>query len=129
LRHDFPVQTDPRNPTDPNSYASQEAINAAETAEQKKALYLFNCAQRAHYNFLENYVAALPATLIAGLVYPKAAAATGAAWCFFRILYATGYTRADKDKGTGRYAGAGFWFAQLGLFLMVGKIGLDLVWV
>ena len=45
----------------------------------------------------------------------------------FRIMYATGYTRADKENGKGRLAGSGFWLAQLGLVLMVGKLGVDLI--
>ncbi|KIW00687.1 uncharacterized protein PV09_07871 [Verruconis gallopava] len=111
----------------PNAYASQEQIAAATNPEQKKALYLFNCAQRAHYNFLENYVAVLPAMLIAGLGYPKTTAVTSAAWTVFRILYATGYTRADKEKGMGRYQGAGFWLAEAVLFVLVGKMGVDMI--
>jgi glutathione S-transferase len=69
----------------------------------------------------------LPATLIAGLAYPKAAAATSAVWLAFRVLYATGYTRADKENGKGRLAGLGFWLAQLGAFLMVGKMSVDMI--
>jgi glutathione S-transferase len=113
--------------TDPNAYASPEQIAAATSPEAKQALYLFNCAQRAHYNFLENYVSVLPATLVAGLAYPRAAAITGVAWCVSRVLYATGYTRKDKEHGNGRYVGISFWAAQLVLFLMVGKMGVDLI--
>lgn len=48
-------------------------------------------------------------------------------WIVFRMLYAKGYTRADKEGGKGRLAGSGFWLAQLGLTLMVGKMGYDLI--
>lgn len=70
-------------------------------------------------------MAVLPSLLIAGLAYPKAAAATGAAWTVFRYIYAVGYTRADKTNGKGRLAGSGFWLAQFVLFGMVGKMGYD----
>jgi len=109
----------------PNAYASPEQISACSDEKKKQALYLFNCAQRAHYNFLENYTAVLPSLLIAGLAYPVSAAVTGALWTFFRYLYAVGYTRADKTNGKGRMAGSGFWLAQAVLFGMVGKMGYD----
>ncbi|KAJ4350876.1 hypothetical protein N0V95_004324, partial [Ascochyta clinopodiicola] len=51
----------------PHCSASAETIASAPTPQEKRALYLFNCAQRAHYNFLENYTAALSALLLAGL--------------------------------------------------------------
>lgn len=69
----------------------------------------------------------LPASLIAGLAYPRAAAGTTLAWSVFRLLYATGYTSAEKVNGKGRLRGSGFWLAELVLFLMVGKMGVDLV--
>jgi glutathione S-transferase len=109
----------------PNAYASPDQIAACTDEKKKSAMYLFNCAQRAHYNFLENYVATLPALLIAGLAYPIAAASTGALWLVFRYMYATGYTRADKTNGSGRLYGSGFWLAQFGLFGMVGKMAFD----
>ncbi|KAE9990713.1 hypothetical protein EG327_001060 [Venturia inaequalis] len=90
-------------------------------------LYLFNCAQRAHYNFLENYVTFLPALLIAGLKYPVASSVLGAAWCVFRAMYATGYTRADKKDGKGRLMGSAFWLAQFALYGMVGKVAWGMV--
>jgi len=109
----------------PNAYASPDQIEACADEKEKQAKYLFNCAQRAHYNFLENYVATLPAILIAGLAYPVTSAASGAIWLVFRYMYAVGYTRADKTNGKGRMAGSGFWLAQAVLFGMVGKMGFD----
>ena len=110
----------------PNHYASQESIEAS-TAEDKKAKYLYNCAQRAHGNFLENYSAAAICTLVGGVAYPLTAAALGSVWTVFRIMYATGYTRDDKTKGEGRLVGSGFWLAQLGLYGLVGKMAFDMI--
>jgi glutathione S-transferase len=112
----------------PNCYASPEQIESSD-ADLSKARYLFNCAQRAHANFIENYTAALASWMVAGVQYPLTAAGLGAAWCVFRILYARGYTRADKEKGNGRYAGSGFFLAQLGLFGLVGKMAYDFLMV
>lgn len=112
----------------PTPYASNQDIAAAETPELKQKLYLHNCAQRAHSNFQENYTIMLPAMLIAGLHLPRAAAAAGIIWTFFRLRYAIGYTRVDKEKGLGRYDGLGFWFAQLALIGMSGFSGYKLFW-
>lgn len=70
---------------------------------------------------------ALPAMLIGGLAYPRTAAISGGLWCVFRVMYATGYTDPKKEKGMGRYNGVGFWLAQLVLFGVVGKMGVDMI--
>jgi len=116
----------------PNAFASVETIANASSAEEKRVLYLFNCAQRAHYNFLENYPAALTGMLISGLRYPIFAAAAGALWIFGRILYATGYTSTSENNvnGSGRWAYGGFRLSaitQVGFLVLVGKIGVDLL--
>lgn len=111
----------------PNAYASSEAIASCADPNKKEAMYLFNCAQRAHYNFLENYVAALPALLIAGVKYPRAAAGLGALWCVSRVMYAVGYTDPKAKGGRGRYRGAAFWIAQFGLFGICGWMGVEMV--
>jgi glutathione S-transferase len=95
-------------------------------------MYLFNCAQRAHYNFLENYPAALSGMLISGLVYPRYAAAAGALWVLGRVIYALGYTRrsAWNVRGEGRFSAGGFYVAatsQVGLLVLVGKMGWDML--
>lgn len=111
----------------PNAYASPEAISSCTDEKKKEAMYLFNCAQRAHYNFLENYVAALPALLIAGVKYPRVSAGLGALWCVGRMLYATGYTNPAQKAGKGRYRGALFWPAQFGLFGICGWMGWEML--
>lgn len=100
---------------------------AAATPDQKQKLYLYNCAQRAHGNFLENYPFALSGMLLGGLKYPIASAATGLAWMVFRILYAVGYTRKDKQGGRGRLIGSGFWWCQLGFMGLVAKTAYDVL--
>ncbi|KAL7794994.1 ER glutathione S transferase [Trichoderma ceciliae] len=79
----------------PNAYASHEQ------AEKDPAAYKFNCAQRAHANFVENQPSALGALLIAGLNFPLASAILGATWAFGRVLYLYGYTGSAGPKGRG----------------------------
>jgi glutathione S-transferase len=114
----------------PNCYASAESIVTCDDPKEKEAKYIFNCAQRAHANFMENYPVALTGLLISGLKYPVASAVTGVVWTVSRIAYAIGYTRRDRTDGKGRYSGGLgglFWAAQITWLGMVGKMGLDLV--
>ncbi|KAL4879053.1 hypothetical protein BJY04DRAFT_194642 [Aspergillus karnatakaensis] len=94
----------------PHTYATVEQCKSNPKA------YQFNCAQRAHANFLENAPQTMLSILIAGLKYPQIAAGLGAAWAFFRLLFMFGYVYSDKPQGRGRYNGAFFWFAQAGLW-------------
>jgi glutathione S-transferase len=114
----------------PNAYASAEAVAAAEPS-RAKAMYVFNCAQRAHANFLENYPGLLASMLISGVAYPVTAASLGLVWTLSRVAYAVGYTDSEKEKGSGRYKyriGGLFWICQLGLWGLTGKVGFDLLW-
>ncbi|KAF2431744.1 membrane-associated proteins in eicosanoid and glutathione metabolism [Tothia fuscella] len=113
----------------PQPYASPEELASEKDPARKQAMYLFNCAQRAHGNFLENYPAVLPAILIAGLGYPRGAAVSGALWTVLRWVYARGYTRKDMTNGKGRLMGSGFWIVQTVLFGMVGKMAWDILMV
>lgn len=55
-------------------------------------------AQRAHANFIENYISFVPALMISGLRFPVASAALGGIWVLGRVLYAAGYT-SSGPKG------------------------------
>ena len=58
-----------------------------------------------------------------------AASVLGAGWIVSRILYAVGYTRADKEAGKGRLIGLPFWLFQLGLYGLVGYTGVkNILW-
>lgn len=113
--------------TYPRMFATDTDLDNAKDEDHKKNLYLFNCAMRAHYNFMENYNSMLPALFIGGLKYPLTAALTGVAWTVFRTMYAVGYTRRDKDKGQGRLVGSGFWLCQLILYVQTGLVGYSLL--
>ncbi|PNS17451.1 Microsomal glutathione S-transferase 3 [Sphaceloma murrayae] len=108
----------------PTPYADSAHLSAASTDPSKKqALYLFNCAQRAHGNFLENQTTLLTTMLVSGVQYPLVAAGLGLVWNLGRVVYAVGYTRADQSNGKGRLVGSFFWFAQLGLIGLTGWTG------
>ncbi|KAI5812000.1 ER glutathione S transferase [Pyronema omphalodes] len=94
----------------PNAYASHSEA----TSDIKK--YRFNCAQRAHQNFLEHFPTFITASAIAGLKYPVATAVMGAVWNVGRIVFAKGYINSTQEqKGAGRYKGAWYLLAELGL--------------
>lgn len=114
----------------PSVHVSTETIAKASSAQEKRAMYLFNCAQRAHHNVLENYSTVLSAMLIGGLKYPVSAASLGAVWVLGRIVYAFGYTSTSPKNvdGSGRFFNGGFHLAavsHVALVLLVGKMGLD----
>ena len=93
----------------PNAYASHEQ------AEKSLDAYRFNCAQRAHQNFLEVYPEFLTQLAIAGLTFPELSAGLGAFYLVARVLYAVGYTRAVRDGGKGRYNGVIQYVPRIGL--------------
>ncbi|XPS69730.1 Glutathione transferase [Ascochyta lentis] len=109
----------------PCAFASAETIARAPTKAHRQALYLFNCAQRAHANFLENFTATLSALLLAGLKYPRLAALLGLLWCAGRVVYAMGYTSQSEEnvEGSGRWAFGGYHVAAVCQVVLVGLVG------
>ncbi|THC91852.1 hypothetical protein EYZ11_008674 [Aspergillus tanneri] len=105
----------------PHNYATVEQCRENAKAEQ------FNCAQRAHANFLENSPHTTLSILVSGLKYPQLAAGLGVAWCVARALFLYGYVYSGKPQGRGRYIGSWFWPVQWILMgLSVFGVGRDL---
>lgn len=75
----------------PQAFAETADFAKADSAEEKKNLYLFNCAQRAHSNFNENHPSVMAALVLSGIVYPQTSAALGAVWSLGRIVSRIGY--------------------------------------
>jgi glutathione S-transferase len=103
----------------PIPYATEEQ------AAKSPAAFKFNCAQRAHGNFVENFAPFLGALLISGLRFPTAGAAVGAAWVVGRALYARGYVAHGPP---GRMMGFGiFLLSDLALKFMSVWTGVQMV--
>ncbi|CAK7228719.1 hypothetical protein SCUCBS95973_006976 [Sporothrix curviconia] len=102
----------------PNCYAS------AEQAEKDPSAFAFNCAQRAHANFMENLPTVITTLFIAGIKFPVLSASLGAAWAFSRVLYARGYVRKGPK---GRYIGAAHTLFSFVLSLLSGYTAYSFV--
>lgn len=113
--------------TYPTPYADSTILSNAKGDDAKLALHRFNCAQRAHGNFLENSTTAMLGMLVAGVKYPISTAVLGLGWNLARIAYATGYTNSPLGSGKGRLRGSSFWAFQLGLVLLTGATGASLL--
>jgi glutathione S-transferase len=116
----------------PNMYASQESIDAQKDPQKKRALYLYNCAQRGHQNFLENYTVGLSGLLLSGLTYPIPASIAGVVWIVSRAGYALGYTSTSEKNvnGRGRFSGglgSLYYFVHIAYLYMTIKTGVDLL--
>ncbi|ERF70531.1 hypothetical protein EPUS_08593 [Endocarpon pusillum Z07020] len=105
----------------PNAYATAQEMKA------NPAAYTFNCAQRAHAQFMENAPQTMMHMLVAGLQYPNATIALGLGWLVARMLYLYGYIYSDKPQGGGRYLGTWFYLAQAGLMGLVGMTALEII--
>ena len=113
-------------------YPTPYAVTSADTDTDSKdplevSKFIFNCAQRAHANYMENHPSTVLSILIAGIRYPVASSIIGGIWMICRVLYAVGYTRRDKKAGKGRAIGAGMWPAQFGLYGMAGWVGISML--
>ncbi|PGH23662.1 hypothetical protein AJ80_02268 [Polytolypa hystricis UAMH7299] len=102
----------------PHTYATVEQCKANPAAER------FNCAQRAHANFLENMPQTIGTMLVAGLRFPTATTLLGLGWVASRVLFMYGYVYSGKPNGAGRYIGSGFWLCQGALW----ALGLAVAW-
>ncbi|GKZ63658.1 hypothetical protein AnigIFM60653_001820 [Aspergillus niger] len=90
----------------PHCYATVEQCKTNPKAEQ------FNCAQRAHANFLENSSQTMLLILVAGLKYPQLATGFGSIWVLGRWLFLYGYVYSGKPQGRGRFYGSFYLLAQ-----------------
>jgi hypothetical protein len=67
-----------------------------------KAWFEFNNAQRVHYNLVENLPSILALHLVAGVYFPRAAAAAAVPWLVARHIWGMNYVSAGPE---GRYNG------------------------
>ncbi|KAJ7093956.1 hypothetical protein B0H15DRAFT_947285 [Mycena belliarum] len=76
----------------PRAYAEKAEMEA------NPAAVLFNCAQRAHQNTLENLPIVYVMTLITALQRPMLAASVLGVWVAGRVAYTVGYVTGDAKK-------------------------------
>lgn len=90
--------------------------------------FLYNCAQRAHGNYIENQPSFLAAMLLSGLQFPLTAASLGAVWIVSRYVYMIGYQNPAWGKnGKGRLRGAGYALAQMALIGLTAFSGYKMI--
>ncbi|BGP38156.1 hypothetical protein JCM10449v2_002083 [Rhodotorula kratochvilovae] len=94
------------------AYPAPYAENSV--AERDHKAKIFNCAQRAHANTLENLPIFLLSLFHTGLYHPRYAAVGGLVWIAGRFAYVAGYTSGDPSK---RQRGAFQYLAAIPLFL------------
>ncbi|KAL0491526.1 glutathione S-transferase [Acrasis kona] len=98
----------------PTAYASEELANTDIKAKR------FNCAQRAHANYLENWTNFLVLLLVSGISFPTFSAIAGVVFLFGRVIYTIGYSSGDPSQ---RMKGA---IAYLGFFPLLVRYLLTL---
>lgn len=98
----------------------------APSSRTDKDAFLFNCAQRAHANYIENLPSFLGALLLAGIKFPITAAIMGLGWSVSRYMYMVGYCNGTEG-GKGRYNGIAFYLFQAGLFGLTIWNGVTMV--
>ena len=106
----------------PTPYASPEQTKTDPDA------YALNCAHRAQANTIENMPSFIPALLIAGLGFPKAATTLGATYLVSRVLFTVGYINSKiGDGGRGRRIGGWGVIPLLGLVSLAGYVGYQMI--
>ena len=115
----------------PQLYATPEQAAADLNA------YVYNCAQRAHANYVENLFPAVGAMILGGLRSPGAVAWLGAGWIGMRLVYLYNYTRPENYTKSrngevvhgkppmGRITALGFWVCQIALYVHAVRAAWD----
>ncbi|KAG6877883.1 hypothetical protein C0993_002884 [Termitomyces sp. T159_Od127] len=80
----------------PQLYAEKAEVEASRNAP------IFNCAQRAHANTLENIPVLYVTTLITAVKYPIVAATACGVWSLSRVFYTRGYLSGDPSRAASR---------------------------
>lgn len=62
-----------------------------------KGWFELNCAQRAHYNFVEQIGLVIPMTLIAGIATPLVTTGLACTYAVGRFMYANGYMKKGPN--------------------------------
>lgn len=109
----------------PQLYATPEQAAADPRA------YTYNCAQRAHANYVENLFPAVGAMLLGGLRNPRAATLLGVSWMGMRVLYFLNYIMSKSGTVVhgrppmGRGTALMFWGCQFSLYVYAVRAAWD----
>ena len=115
----------------PQLYATPE-----QAAADPKA-YIYNCAQRAHANYVDNLFPAVGAMLLGGLRNPGVVTWLGVGWIGTRLVYLYNYTTPgnyNKSRNgevmhgrppMGRITALGFWVCQFALYVHAVRAAWD----
>jgi glutathione S-transferase len=63
--------------------------------------FKFNCAQRAHYNFMEQMPPLMLFLIISGLYFPFIAGIIGCGYFLARIMFTLGYMKSPNKRRLG----------------------------
>lgn len=100
------------------------------TAEANPAAHKFNCAQRAHANFLEGLPTFLFGLIYSGLYYPRVASALGLIELIGRIFYTRGYLSGNpvkRARGIALLHPIGYYGLMMFTTYLVGSQVYDLI--
>jgi glutathione S-transferase len=109
----------------PQLYATAEQVAADPNA------YVYNCAQRAHANYVENLFPAVGAMLLGGLRNPQTATWWGLGWMGMRLAYLWNYTRSSGvtvvhgRPPMGMGTAMGVWVCQFALYVHAIRAAWD----
>jgi len=92
--------------------------------KEKKRVYLYNCAQRAHQNTCESLSLVMLNMLGTGLLYPITSAIFGGIWVIGRFIYGYLYVNYPEKK---KYGGLIWHLGEFPLGIMAFKVAYDLL--
>lgn len=100
-----------------------------EQAAADPVIFAYNCAQRAHANYVENLFPTIGSMLVAGMNYPLAAGCLGLGWLCCRLIYFYNYTRVQSGTVVPEKPPMGhtvtFWLFQYALHAISLKAAWD----
>jgi glutathione S-transferase len=84
----------------------------------------FNCYQRSHQNFSENYASVMIGMILGGLKHPVVAAVGGLVWLVGRVVYALGYQTGNPKLRARGFFG---YFGLLAILITMISAGISMI--
>jgi len=106
----------------PTLYLAELPEDAEE--KDKKRVYEYNCAQRAHQNTCESMALVMINMMGTGIMYPITSAVFGAVWVIGRVLYGYLYVNYPTKKSYGSF----LWhLGEFPLGILAFKVAYDML--